>query len=121
MYGRVKSTLQFRKMGQVELYDSQQLQLPKSKAISLIDKNLMNSMILESIEESPGSKAHIKIDKTRDLNFEQLVQQQNPDIEMAVDDEEDGLPKTQEAPDMFVKQNSNEIAEGDLPPIEPYK
>ena len=46
------------------------MQLPKSKAISFIDKNLMNSMILESIEESPGSKARIKIDKTRDLNFE---------------------------------------------------
>ena len=98
------------------------MQLPKSKAISFIDKNLMNSMILESIEESPGSKARIKIDKTRDLNFEQLVQQQNPDYEMVVDDEEDGLPKTQEAPDMPVKKNYEEIAyDAELPQIDSCK
>ena len=72
----VVPTLQFKKMGQVELYDAPHLnlQLPKSKAFSFIDKNTMIPMILESIEESPGSRAQIRIDKTRDLNFEQLVQ-----------------------------------------------
>jgi len=41
---------------------------------------------------------------------------------MAVDDEEDGLPKTQEAPDMPVKKNYEEIAyDAELPQIDTYK
>ena len=52
---KVKSTLirDIRKMGSAELVDSHHLTLPKSKAVSFIDKN---HMILESIEESPGSR-----------------------------------------------------------------
>ena len=69
-------------------------------------------MILESIEESPGSRSrpHIEIEDGQDLNFEKLVQQNSPNALMDVDDEEDGLPKIQEATDIIVKRNSDDIA-----------
>ena len=92
------------------------MQLPKSKAVSFTDKISFskNPMILESIEESPGSRPQIKIEDGKDLNFETMmvcqmsptnlrnVQESGPDI-MEIDDEEDGLPKTQEAEDIIVK------------------
>ena len=63
----------FKRQGSEQLiYDSQHLQLPKSKAVSFINKN---PMILESIEESPASRSrpHIKLEDGEDLNFGQLV------------------------------------------------
>ena len=60
--------------------------------MSFIDKN---PMILESIEESPGSRSrpHIKVEDGQDLNFETLVEQSSPNEQMEIDDEENGLPK----------------------------
>ena len=40
------------------------LQLPRQKAVSF-----KNQMILESIEESPGSRAAQRIEHSKDLNF----------------------------------------------------
>jgi hypothetical protein len=38
---------------------------------------------------------------------------------MEVDDEEDGLPKTTEEPDLIVKRDSEEVRGVEMPPIEP--
>ena len=79
------------------------MQLPKSKAVSFINKN---PMILESIEESPGSRSrpHIKLEDGKDLNFGELaVRQNSPSGQMEVDDGGDGLPEVQEASDILVK------------------
>lgn len=68
-------------------------------------------MILESIEESPGSRAKTYVEESKETNFanvmmQQLtVQQGSPNNEIEMDDEEDGLPKTQEDSDIMVEQH----------------
>lgn len=73
------------------MYDTNQLILPKSKAVSFIDKNCS---ILEAIEESPASRSALKIEESSDLNFEKIMQQHSPLNRMCVDDDDDGLPQT---------------------------
>ena len=53
----------------------------------------------------------------KDLNFEKLMiqGQESPTNEMEVDDEEDGLPKTQEANDIIVRQKSGDLDKSDAP------
>ena len=53
----------------------------------------------------------------KDLNFEKLMiqRQESPTNEMEVDDEEDGLPKTQEANDIIVRQKSGDLDKSDAP------
>jgi len=74
-------------------------------------------MILESIEESPASRPNLKMNADKDLNFEKLMvqRQESPSNGMEVDDEEDGLPKTQEANDIIVRQKSGELDKIDAP------
>jgi len=97
-----------------ELYDASHLALPKNKAVSFIDKN---PSVLEAIEESPASRLHQKIDEDTDLNFEKLMQQNSPTQQMCVDDDEDGLPQTQEGNDVdvFLPQ-PEEVDSGEIEP-----
>ena len=85
-------TQAFRKINSEELTDACNLSLPKTKAVSFINKSRDNYMILEAIEESPSSRPHQRIEESKDLNFG-LLANLSPTHQMDVDDdEEDGLP-----------------------------
>lgn len=106
-----------------EMQDSQFYQVPRNKPISLIAQS---QMILESIEESPGSRAAKNyMEESKETTFENVmmhqmtaVRQRSPSQELVEDDEEDGLPKTQEDSAIMVKQNSDEPQHKDMSPVE---